>query len=69
MSKDELVITTQLTSKKYKRRSMYCLIVMVVCVLTILNGEPEYKGAAFLGVFGTLVAYLINRVMAWYNHG
>ncbi len=73
--KNEEVTTIQLTGKKYKRRSIIFICIMIFSVIGMVNGTPKSaeglggQGVAFLFFTVSFIGYFVNKIQAWYNHG
>ena len=66
-------VVIEQTSKKWKGAQLVCAAVAIGSMLFVAVGAASESGAivalGVLGVLGGLVAFLIARIGAWWDHG
>ena len=72
---NEKVTTIQLTGKKYKRRSIIYICLIIFGLIGMAHGSPSSaesiggQGVAFIVFILSLLGYFVNKIQAWYDHG
>lgn len=69
----EILVTTQLTSKKLKKEQIYIFVLLIVSIIILLiGGIYEIRVIVLFSFILTGISFiwfLFNRFKAWYNHG
>jgi hypothetical protein len=74
---DAPIVTTQLTSKVFKRQQLWAALLIIVSLVGIM--APQATGAGersvgwgaiwILGLLGGLIWFLVVRIRIWWHHG
>lgn len=69
----EILVTTQLTSKKLKKEQIYIFVLLIVSMsILLIGGINEIRAMVLFSFILTGISFiwfLFNRFKVWYNHG
>jgi hypothetical protein len=74
---DAPIVTTQLTSKAFKRQQLWAALLIIVSLVGIMAAQATdarersvgWAALWILGLLGGLIWFLVVRIRTWWHHG